>query len=240
MKIIKSLILGLTMLCLNACNTMFDEYTLTSTQPLVISITPMVSSPTPETAITHTLSPSPTVSPTGTSLPTQNPTATDQPTPTDPISKTVPDELREFIGIQYPPLPNGFVEGFGMLLVPSNNGDYSLSGIHQGDLHMLWMSKRVRWKSEGEWIRGWETLDILVLPSLKGQNERLIPGGCMLGGELDPEIVVIALFDEDASNTRYITNEKILQAWRVNRSAEAFEEILTDEIECYGDLATKW
>lgn len=247
MKFVRWFLFVATILGLSACGSEPDASTAVNTQlPQLLLATPMLDSATPQESTTEITSASlltPKVVSTATQLPRPQmitPTIISQMTPTSTIPKMVPDELRKYVGIHYPPLPDGLVESFGMLIVPSNIGDYSLSGVHRGDLHMLWLSKESRWKSEGKWYQGWETLDILFLPVLKGENEVLIPDGCKIEGELDPEIIVVAVLDEEAYNTRYVTNEKINRAWRVNRSAGAFEEIPTDGIECYADNATGW
>ena len=160
------------------------------------------------------------------------------PTPTKWECTLIPRELCEYIGIQYQDPPNGIVEGFGMVISSEGPIDYAISGMHKGDFQMLWFDKLVRRDSEGKPY--WEVLDILPLPSLVEEDERLIPGGCLFNHELDPEILVIALLDEEAYNTRYIKNENILHAWRMNRSKGVFEQISTEGIECHADMSMDW
>lgn len=246
MKFVRWFLFAATIFGLSTCRSKLDTSTTVNTQlPQILSVTPVLHALTPQEstiAITPVPSLTPKMVPTATQLPQHQmiPTTTSQMTSTSTIPKMVPDELRKYIGIHYPPLPDGLAEGFGMLIVPSDIGDYSLSGVHKGDLHMLWLSKQALWKSGGKWYQGWETLDIIFLPVLEGESEVLIPDGCKINGDLDPEIIVVAVLDEEAYNTRYVTNEKIKQAWRANRLAGAFEEIPTDGIECYADNATGW
>lgn len=248
MKFVQWFLFAAIILGLGACVPKPDASTAVNTQlPQLLSVTPMLHSSTsqePTTAATSVPLLTPEMVSTVPQLPRpqlDTPTiTTSRMTPTSTIPKMVPDELQKYIGIHYPPLPDGLVEGFGMLIVPSDIGDYSLSGVHKGDLHMLWLSKEAHWKSDGKWYQGWETLDILLLPVLEGENDVLIPDGCKIEGELDPEIIVVAVLDEDAYNTRYVTNEKIKRAWRANRVAGAFEEMPTSGIECYADNATEW
>lgn len=156
------------------------------------------------------------------------------------VTKIVPEILREYIGLKYSELPDGLNSGFGMLIVPEKKGVFALDGVHGNQQHMLWFEKRVFWNSDGKRQKGWEVLDILELEPLEGEDEVLIPDGCMLNQELDPEIIVIARLDDEAYRTRFVTNDKILRAWRLNRDLELIEEISTNKIECYADMAMKW
>ncbi len=156
------------------------------------------------------------------------------------VTKIVPETLQEYIGLKYIELPDGLSSGFGMSIIPEKKGVFALSGVHGNQLDMLWFEKRVSWYSDGKRQKGWELLDILELEPLEGKDEVLIPAGCMLNQELDPEIMVIARLDEEADRTRFVTNDKIISAWRLNRELELIEEISTKNIECYADMAMKW
>jgi hypothetical protein len=156
------------------------------------------------------------------------------------VTKIVPETLREYIGLKYSDLPDGLSSGFGMLIVPEKKGVFALDGVHGNQQHMLWFEKRVFWNSDGKRQKGWEVLDILELEPLDEEDEVLIPSGCMLNQVLDPEIMVIANLDKEADRTRFVTNDKILRAWRLNRDLELIEEISTNNIECYADMAMKW
>jgi hypothetical protein len=156
------------------------------------------------------------------------------------VTKIVPEPLRGYIGLKYTDLPDGLSSGFGALIIPEMKGEYALSGVHGDQLDMLWFEKRVFWYSNGKRQKGWEVLDILELAPLEGKDEVLIQDGCMLDQELDPEIMVIARLDEEADRTRFVSNVKIIRAWRLNRELELIEEISIENIECYADMAMKW
>ena len=145
----------------------------------------------------------------------------------------VPEKFSKYIGLNYPPLPDGISQNFGLVIWNSN--DYGLSLVSDGENKMLWLNKLTRHDSSGKAY--WEVKDILELPNIES-DVVLIPDGCLLNGEFDYEILVIGKWDDEVFVSRYMTNDKILLAWRANTILNVFEVISTNGIECHADNAT--
>jgi len=161
--------------------------------------------------------------PTPTDTPEPTATATQSPTNTPAVVSTesaAPEEIENYIGLSYPPLPDGLSQGFSMVIQDSN--DYGLSLVSDGANRMLWMEKLTNYDSSG--IPSWEIQDVLDL-SIVETGVILSPDGCFLNGQPDNEIFVIG------------KNGIILSAWRANTTSNVFEVISTDGIECHSDKA---
>lgn len=233
----------LPVILLVACS-MANIYSVTPT-PTVRVTEPTVSiegpTPTwgPATQTTVTEKPTQTTQ----SLPTQL-DVTPTPTLTEPMisNKSVPDSLREYIGMEFPPLPDTFSSGFGQGLPPDtaySGHEFAINIANDGTNNLLLFSKlNSRDKQDKAY---WVVVDILILPKLQSA-ERFLSDGCKTGQgtEVNHEILAIIAFDKEVETSRYVTNNKVLRAWRVNRSVEAIEEIPTDDIECFADFAMKY
>jgi hypothetical protein len=129
-----------------------------------------------------------------------------------------PEKYSQYVGMNYPPLPDGLSEELGMLI--QNANDHSLSLISDGQNKMLWFSRLTHYDTDGHAF--WEVMDILDLSGVE-EGMSLIPDGCSLNGVPDNEILVIG------------KDEKIAQAWRVNTTLNVFEVIPVSGIECHSD-----
>jgi hypothetical protein len=144
------------------------------------------------------------------------------------INGLVPDDLKNYIGTNYPPLPEGFSRRYGLVIWDSD--DFSLARISDGERDMLWLAKMTSRDANGHAI--WEIKDILVLPNLDIEVV-LVDDLCMLNGEMNPEIIAIGKTDDRVYSTRHLPNEKILFAWRANTSLGIFQSIPTKGVECF-------
>jgi hypothetical protein len=198
------------------------------------------------TAVTATASPTfrkqtptaVTITPTGRiRMPTITPTTTITLKPDYP--KLVPEEYSHYIGLIVPPYPEEVLHGGGRVMgvfssTGYDNPKFGIGHVRMNDLYTLWFEMFRYRDSKGKAY--WEVLDILILPELR-KDEVYIHDGCLLNGEYDGEILVIALLDRNAFYKRYVTNEKVRMAWRANRAKQAYEVISTEGIECYADMA---
>jgi hypothetical protein len=130
------------------------------------------------------------------------------------------ENVDKYIGLNYPPIPNGLTEVFAMLIQDSE--DHSFSLILEDQNEMLWLSQMTHLDSSGNAY--WEVKDILDL-SDQESGVALLPDGCSLNGEPDYEILVIG------------RDGAILQAWRADTTLDVFEVIPVDGIECQSDKA---
>ena len=135
-----------------------------------------------------------------------------------PATGLVPEKLRQYIGLNYPPYPNGVSDSFGMLI--ENAEDYSLSLVSDGENKMFWLSKFTHHDSSGNAY--WEVKDVLDLSDIES-GVTLIPDGCSLNGQPDSKIFAAG------------KNGVILSAWRANTTSNVFEVIPTNGLECHSD-----
>lgn len=140
-------------------------------------------------------------------------------TPTaDVANESDPEIFNQYVGLNFPPLPNGLSESFSMII--QNSDDHALSLVLDGANKMLWLSKAVQYDSNGN--PHWEVMDVLGLSNVEA-GLILLPDGCLLNGARDNEIFVAA------------KNGAIQFAWRANTTLDMFEVLSTDGIECHSD-----
>ncbi len=131
----------------------------------------------------------------------------------------------KYVGLQYPPVPQGVTLRGGWIVEEkgsdSFNSDYSITNVLVGNQTFLWLDRTIGFNGATE--RTSEVVSVLALPPLD-ENEGLFAGSayfCHINGEYDPLIIVIAKTEDN--NTEFIT--KVRKAWRVNLTAEKFDEI---------------
>ena len=211
----KNLILvGIMILFFSACRQLENVLTPTDTPKLSITVTKIMTNPSV---------------PVATSSPTELIT-----TPTA-VSATglAPDELSKYVGLTYPPLPDGLSEGFGSVI---GDSDFALSIASDNENKMLWLSRLTHHDASGKAF--WKIKDIIKLPKLEG-DVVLIPDGYLLNGNPDDKVIAIGEWDDEVFASRYMANEKILVAWKTNTDLGIFEELSTNGIECHADNAVE-
>lgn len=129
-------------------------------------------------------------------------------------------DFSKYIGLNYPPFPEGLTEVFGMIIQDSDV--YSLSLVTDGAGSMLWLSKITHYDTNGSAY--WEVKDVLSLSNLEA-GLTLLPDGCSLNGQPDSGIFVAG------------RDEVIVHAWRADTALGKFEAIPTDGIRCNSDKA---
>jgi len=143
--------------------------------------------------------------------------------PTEVVTEepALPD-VSSHIGMIYPPLPFGFLEGFDLFIQDSDG--YGLSLVSDGGRRMLWLSKLVESDASGNVL--WEVKDVFDFSQFEG-GLTLLPDEYFLNGTPDNEIFVAG------------KNEAIVLAWRANTTVERFETIPTTGITCESDKAVR-
>ena len=138
-----------------------------------------------------------------------------------------------YIGIVYPPLPDGIEMGQSMSIHPSDSVQkWSVSTMIEDNVLMLWLEKMNGRNQEGKAL--WAVTDVLYLPALQ-ENQVIVPTACLLNDVLDPEILVLAFLDDESAIRRYLYNSNILLAWRADQTTGRFEEMPTTNIECWAE-----
>lgn len=144
--------------------------------------------------------------------------------PTDAVAeeRALPP-ISSYIGMVYPPFPEGLTKGFSMIIQGSD--DNALSFVSNGAGKMLWLEKHSRYDENGNPY--WEVTDVLDLSNIES-GAVLIPDGCSLNGRIDNEIFVVA------------KNETVLLAWRANTALDKFEVLATNGITCVSDKGMRF
>lgn len=151
---------------------------------------------------------------------TPEPMITESPVETTigPANDAIPGTFSKYIGLKYPPLPEGLTQDMGMLIQDAE--DHSLSLLSDGESKMLWLSKMTHRDAAG--TAYWEVRDILDLSHVDA-GMQLFPDGCSRNGVADHEILVLG------------KDGNISMAWRANTTLSLFEVIPTTGIECHTD-----
>ena len=135
-----------------------------------------------------------------------------------PENGLAPEKFKQYLGVSYPPLPQGYSESMSMLIQGSD--DHSLSLVTDGANAMLWLSQSSGRDANGS--LSWVVMDILDL-SEAGQGMTLVPDACLLNGAPDSEVIAVS------------KEGKIQQAWRANTKSNVFEVLPATGIECHSD-----
>ena len=130
--------------------------------------------------------------------------------------------VSSYIGMFYPPLPFGFLDGFHLVIQDSDG--YGLSLVSDGGRRMLWLSKFSQ--GDGSVNPTSEVKDVLDFSQFES-GLTLLPDGCFLNGTPDHEIFVVG------------KNGAIVLAWRANTVSEKIEAIPIDGITCDSDKAVR-
>lgn len=140
---------------------------------------------------------------------------------------------KSYIGLRYQEDPQELKYMGGWLIDGKDHGVRHMVSSNcqeppcpQGTLQMLWLQKIISYNSAG--IPLWEVLDAIALPNNYDKDKiNNIFIACEINRKLDPELVVIAKYEQDKE---YIT--QIIKAWRANRSIKKFQEIPPQNIRC--------
>lgn len=138
----------------------------------------------------------------------------------EPVASVTPPlgEASDYIGLVYPPFPEGLSENFSMMIWDTDG--YGLSLVSDGANKMLWLEKISRYDENDKAF--WEVKDVLDLSHVE-TGLILIPDGCSLDGVPDSEIIAAG------------RNGVVVSAWRADTTSEKFEVIPLDGITCNSD-----
>lgn len=142
---------------------------------------------------------------------------------TEPAGGAVPDAVGKYVGLNYPPLPEGLSDEVSMLIQDAE--DYSLWIISDGTNRMMWLGKMTHRDAGGNAF--WQVKDTLDLSEM-ASGTNLLLNGCSLNGTPDHEVLVLG------------QGETIIRAWRANTTSSLFEEIATVGLECHSDIVVNF
>ena len=127
-----------------------------------------------------------------------------------------------YIGVAYPPLPQGWEEGRGALAATVGEVDYAVQELVQAKQQMLWFLQSTGRDAQGHIT--WQVTDILVRSDVP-EPGGLIWGFCTLNDQPDEEIVALG-------EVKAARMEIVHRAWRANHTTGRFEPIATTGIVC--------
>jgi hypothetical protein len=139
-----------------------------------------------------------------------------------------PSNLSKYIGQTHPLLKDGLREESGnMIGDPSNSTVYSVNLISSADSQMLWLESSSSRNNKGQSI--WRVLDVIAAPNY-GKGQSLVIGFCKIDDRSDPEVLAVVDYQQDKE---YFN--KIIKAWRANRTKGKFESITTKGVSCLNE-----
>ena len=139
-----------------------------------------------------------------------------------------PSNLSQYIGLTHPPLKDGLKEEYGNIIGdPFNNTVYSVAWMSSECSQMLWLESSSSRNVKGQPI--WKVLDVMAAPNY-GKDETLVIGFCKIDDKSDPEVLAVVKYEQDKE---YFN--KIIKAWRANRTKGKFESITTKGISCLNE-----
>jgi hypothetical protein len=139
-----------------------------------------------------------------------------------------PSNLSQYIGQTHPPLKDGLKEESGNVIGdPIDNTMYSVALISSGDLQMLWLESSSSRNNKGQAI--WKVFDVIAAPTY-GKDQTLVIGFCKIDDKSDPEVIAVVNYEQDK---KYFN--KIIKAWRANRTKGKFESITPKGVSCWNE-----
>jgi hypothetical protein len=127
-----------------------------------------------------------------------------------------------YIGVAYPPLPQGWEEGRGALAATVGDVDYAVQELTQAKQQMLWFLKSTGRDAQGH-VK-WIVTDVLNRSDVP-EPGGLIWGFCTLNDQPDEEIAALG-------EVKAARMEAVTRAWRANHTTGRFESIATTGIVC--------
>ncbi len=139
-----------------------------------------------------------------------------------------PSNLSQYIGQTHPPLKDGLKEEGGDVIGnPYKSTIYSVARISSAGSQMLWLESSSSRNNKGQAI--WKVLDVMAAPTY-GKDQTLVIGFCKINDKSDPEVLAVVEYEQDK---KYFN--KIIKAWRANRTKGKFESITTKGVSCWNE-----
>jgi len=141
---------------------------------------------------------------------------------TKPGATTSIPAASPYIGVAYPPLPQGWQDGRAALTATVGDVQYIAQELVQADQQMLWFMKSTGRDAQGQFT--WVVTDVLTRSDIK-ESGSLIWGSCTLNDAPYEEIVGLGERKDGVM-------ENVQRAWRANHVTGRFEPMATTGIVC--------
>lgn len=154
----------------------------------------------------------------------------------EPLPLTEYAATKNYIGLEYPPLPENITtsSSWSQVISPSTSSNlWSVNIVGDHKVNMLWLSRRTFVDINGK--AHWRVSDVVILP-IPEEDRAFIASACLLEGVLEPEIIVLARTDDATLKSRYLLKPNIILAWKASQTTGKLALIGTGNIECYAEL----
>lgn len=144
-----------------------------------------------------------------------------------------PPTAQSFVGLQYPPFPEGLDEQGGTMLAVGGKTEFALNVVSRDSTTYVWLSRLTERNAEGE--PGFEVRAALRVPSLDS-GEVLLVGRCRMAGAADVGDRGIVAIARTAGHEADPELNDIRKAWRADVTKEAFRELPADSVVCANEV----
>ena len=151
---------------------------------------------------------------------------TPQNTVVQPSKKASQPNVRTYVGLKTPPMPQGHETELGYLLGPEDQGKYSVEVVSFGSKKIVWMGRLLYHDEKGR--AHWEIVAALP-PQQLPVGHRFSGGNCLNQNKPQPEIVAILKKDKKEAATQ------IHIAWKADPINETFELLPLEGIQCHNE-----
>jgi len=144
-----------------------------------------------------------------------------------------PPAAQSFVGLQYPPFPEGLDEQGGTMLAVGGKMEFALNVVSRDSTTYVWLSRLTERNAEGE--PGFEVRAALLVPPLDS-GEVLLVGRCRMAGASDAGDRSIVAIARTAGHEAEADLRDIREAWRADVAKEAFRELPADSVVCANEV----
>lgn len=148
----------------------------------------------------------------------------------------IKDDNQKWIGLIFPPMPNGISGGCSIILDFNQNrsgNDWCLGIVDSNNEYFVWLNHSVK---NSDQIK-WQVKDVLLLPKMS-DSEYFLPYGCQIDGIDTPNLIAIVEENQEDKNLRFVDYKKMKMAWWINFEKQIIQtQQITPNMTCYIDGA---
>lgn len=144
-----------------------------------------------------------------------------------------PPAAQSFVGLQYPPFPEGLDEQGGTMLAVGGKAEFALNVVSRDSTTYVWLSRLTERNAQGE--PGFEVRAALLVPPLDS-GEVLLVGRCRMAGASDVGDRGIVAIARTAGHEEEPELRDIREAWRADVAKEAFRALPADSVVCTNEV----
>jgi hypothetical protein len=138
-----------------------------------------------------------------------------------------------FVGLKYPPFPEGLDEQGGTMLAVGGKFEFALNVVSKDSTTYVWLSRLTERNDAGE--PGFEVRAVLPVPPLDS-GEALLVGRCRMRSASDTGDRSLVAIARTAGHESEAELRDIREAWRADVDQEAFHAVPGDSVICANDV----